>query len=77
MTHISKLLKQSRKKAKMTQGELSEKLGFTSAQYISNVERGLSGISPKYFESLEQLLKVKKQKWIKAHLDDYKGKIGV
>lgn len=40
------LLKEFRQRRKMTQKELAEYVGV-DAQFISNIERGLAGISPK------------------------------
>lgn len=39
---LGKFLKKSRIDAGLTQQEVSEKLGFSTAQYISNWERGMS-----------------------------------
>ena len=38
---IGKFLKKCRAEAKVTQRSLAETAGLTSAQYISNIERGL------------------------------------
>ena len=35
-------LKSNREQANLTQAEVSKRLGYTSAQFISNIERGVS-----------------------------------
>ncbi|HMN69380.1 MAG TPA: helix-turn-helix transcriptional regulator [Bdellovibrionales bacterium] len=35
-------LKDARENAQLTQNEVAEKLGYSSAQFISNIERGVS-----------------------------------
>lgn len=49
-------LKQIRIKANLTQAEAADKLGMTSAQYISNVERGVK-MSPVMYMRLIRLYK--------------------
>ncbi|MCB0413568.1 MAG: helix-turn-helix transcriptional regulator [Bdellovibrionales bacterium] len=39
---LSDILKQSRNKLNMSQGDLAKTLGYTSPQFISNWERGIS-----------------------------------
>ncbi len=39
---LSHLIKLNRKKVGLSQKEMSEKLGYTSSQFISNWERGVS-----------------------------------
>lgn len=41
-TELSKYLKQSRHQAGISQGAVAKKLGYTSPQFVSNWERGLS-----------------------------------
>lgn len=40
MTRIATTLKQIRKEKNLSQGALAHKLGLTTPQYVSNVERG-------------------------------------
>jgi len=39
---LSKFLKEKRLEAGLSQGEVEKKLGYTSPQFVSNWERGLS-----------------------------------
>lgn len=39
---LSKFLKQKRLQAGLSQGEVAKRLGYTSPQFVSNWERGLS-----------------------------------
>lgn len=38
---LAKFLKEKRKQAGFSQGEIAKKLGYTSPQFVSNWERGL------------------------------------
>lgn len=42
-TEVGRFLRKAREKSGLTQKELSVAIGYTSAQIISNVERGLAG----------------------------------
>ena len=44
MDHISKAFKQLRLKKKMTQNQVAVRLGFTTPQHVSNLERGITDI---------------------------------
>lgn len=39
---LGRILKAAREEAEMTQAEISNRLGYTSSQFISNIERGTS-----------------------------------
>lgn len=54
-------LKQIRTEKGITQGELAQALGFTSPQYISNNERGLSKLCAKHFKPIARVLTKNKQ----------------
>jgi len=41
---LGRFLKKKRQKLAITQGELAKKLGFSSSQFISNIERGVADI---------------------------------
>lgn len=47
MKKHSEILKQAREKSGLSQSELAKKLGYTSAQFVSNWERGVCTIPPK------------------------------
>jgi len=42
--NIAKTIKSARSKAMLSQGQLATLTGYTRAQYISNLERGLCGV---------------------------------
>ena len=42
--NIGDYLRDARKQANVTQGELAEQLGYANAQFISNIERGLANL---------------------------------
>lgn len=51
--------------------ELSKHLGFTSAQHISNIERGQSPISPPAVRMVAEYLGVKPETLAKLAIKDY------
>lgn len=72
--HVGKLLKSVRLKAKLTQLQLADSLQF-GAQYISNIERGMSSLSPVYFESVCFICSVKIEVFFKAAEKDFSEKL--
>lgn len=55
---IGKFIKKRRKELKLTQNEISEKLGFKTCQFISNIERGVASIPPNRVEDFAKILQV-------------------
>jgi transcriptional regulator with XRE-family HTH domain len=49
-------LKEAREAKGLTQADLSEALGFTTPQFISNAERGICQIPPKHYKKLAKLV---------------------
>lgn len=45
MTNLGQYLKDAREESNLTQAQVAKKLGLSSPQYISNVERGLCPVS--------------------------------
>lgn len=72
MTKISKLVKSRRKALGLRQIDLSNKLGFTTMQFISNIERGLASLPPKHFIRASKLLKIDPDKLKRAAVQDFK-----
>lgn len=70
-----KQLKEIRQKAGLTQGELSKALGFTTPQYISNCERGLSVLCARHFKPIAKLCKVKVEVLVKARVEQFEQKL--
>lgn len=56
-TKLGKLLKDARQKAGFTQRDISDRLGYSSAQFISNIERGISVVP---LDLLPRLIKIYK-----------------
>lgn len=54
----------------LNQGELSKAIGYTNPQFISNWERGISGIPPKTFKKLAKALKVSPRTIAEAYVQD-------
>ncbi|MGE3975303.1 MAG: helix-turn-helix domain-containing protein [Bdellovibrionales bacterium] len=52
---LGRYLKQSRQKAGLSQKIVSERLGLQTAQYISNIERGLCAVPIDTLKKLIQL----------------------
>lgn len=57
MQTFPKYLKTIREKAGVTQGQLAIALGYSTPQFISNVERGVSGIPVKKIKAVALLCK--------------------
>lgn len=52
---FGEFLKQVRKEAGLTQWDTANELGLKSPQYISNIERGLNGISIEHIGIISKL----------------------
>lgn len=57
---VGRHLKLVRIESNITQKKLSDKLGFTSAQYVSNIERGLVGPSTDYINAMAKMCDLNK-----------------
>ena len=64
-------LKQLRLKAKKTQPDVAKELGLQSAQFISNMERGLAAVPKIYIKRLMEYLNGDVEVLIKIMADDY------
>lgn len=69
--NIAKLVKQSRQKVKLTQTELSYKLGFKNGQFVSNIERGICSIPSKAILKVAVELNIQPQEIIDAMVQDF------
>lgn len=72
---LGKLIRKNRLERGIPQGEIATRLGFTSPQYVSNVERGISGLCPKHFKVVARMLKVKVELLYGAAERDYAARI--
>ena len=66
---LGKFLKTQRVKAGPTQGEVAQKLGYSSPQFISNIERGLSVIPLKTLAVLVSEYGINQELVIKTIMD--------
>lgn len=70
--HIAKLVKEKRlaHSEKLSQSELSHKLGYKNGQFISNVERGLCSIPLKSLATFCETLNIPQQELMETMLKD-------
>ena len=68
---IGNKIKEARGLAKMTQKDVSNQLGYDTAQFISNVERGEASLPLEKLRDIIKLLRIADDEIIKMLLDDY------
>lgn len=73
MTNSGKILKQSREKIGLSQGDVSKSLGYTTCQFVSNLERGISLIPANKFNIFCKTLKISKAQLLEAVMNDLKS----
>lgn len=66
---LGHFLKDVREQADLTQADVSEKLGYTSPQFISNIERGISVVPLKTLARMVSLYKVNPESVAKIILE--------
>lgn len=66
---LGQFLKEVREQANYTQAEVSQKLGYTSPQFISNIERGISVVPLKTLARMVTLYKVNPESVVRIILD--------
>ncbi len=69
------MLKVLREKAGLTQREFSEKMGYTNAQFISNIERGLAELPPAKFKAAARALGVQVGDLVSLRLKNEKTRL--
>ena len=74
---VAKLMKEKRRELKMSQRELSSRVGFSTkeGQFISNVERQKCQFPIRYISKLANALEVSEQTIIELMAQDYKNAI--
>lgn len=76
---LGKYLKNKRVAAGLTQTDVSSKLGYTSAQFISNIERGLCAPPATALKRMVRLYKMPEnellKKMVEVHTNYWKSKI--
>lgn len=68
--NLAYFLKTRRMKLGLSQNDVAEKLGYASAQFVSNWERGLSQPPAKKVEQVAKIYKVSKEKIVDLLLQE-------
>lgn len=66
---LGNFLKEVREGANMTQADVSQRLGYTSPQFISNIERGISVAPLKTLAKMVNLYKANPESVVKIILE--------
>ena len=66
---LGTFLKDVREQAAFTQADVSSRLGYTSPQFISNIERGISVVPLKTLSRMVSLYKVNPESVVKIILE--------
>lgn len=69
--HLGLAIKEVREEAGLSQRDLAEPLGYTSPQYISNIERGIANINIETLSKICSILGQGKSKLIEAMKEDF------
>lgn len=69
---LGDFLKETRESSHLTQAEVSERLGYSSPQFISNIERGISVIPLKTLAKMVSLYKANPEIVVRIILDSQK-----
>lgn len=72
MSNFTKVLKKYRDKRGLSQRDLALKLGYSTPQYISNVERGVAPMNLKKISKLAEIVGTKPFTFKNALMKDYK-----
>lgn len=75
MTRIGDLIRIYREQSNISQTKLARKLGYTTGQYVSNIERGLCSVPIDKIEKLEKILDLPRHYTASALVNDYKDKV--
>ena len=70
---IGLLIKEHRQLKKISQADLAEKLGYDTAQFISNIERGVSKVPLNILGQLIVILDVPEKKVIQLEMDAFQA----
>ncbi len=69
------MLKDLRKRSGLTQAQLSKKMGYTSPQFISNIERGLARLPAAKFKAASKIFGVSVKELISMRLKADKARM--
>lgn len=72
---LSELFREARIKAGLTQWDVARALGYSSAQYISNWERGMCGVPLSAMSVLIPLLGLKKSEVMQMILENERQRL--
>lgn len=72
---LGEFLKRSRKKVGLTQKEVSDKLGYTTGQYVSNIERGVAPPPFPLLPHFSELYGISESEITKVYMDCVKDRI--
>lgn len=68
---IGQFLKQHRVKAGLTQSDVAQRLGYTSPQFISNIERGLCSAPVKHLKDFAKMYHLDNEELIGLLLNEH------
>ena len=71
---LGERIKKAREAAGMSQREISDALGLSSVQFISNIERGLAQLPPPYIPAVARMIKVSESVLIEDLVEVYRQK---
>lgn len=74
---MATLIREARETNDLSQADVSKALGFSTPQYISNIERGAAPLSAGHFKSISKILKVSMNKLFHAHVSDYEAALKI
>lgn len=75
MRHLNLLVKTARIKKGISQGDLAMRLGYSSAQFVSNWERELSNPPVEKLKKLSKMLAIPREQILEAFMKDQKETI--
>lgn len=73
MSRVGDLLRAARAKSGLSQSEVGDRLGYGSAQFISNIERGVASLPAEKIMPISRLFKLDVDVIIDAKADDEKA----
>lgn len=68
-THLGKYIRDCRVRSGLTQADISKKLGYTSSQFVSNWERGVSMPPMKTIAVLSRMIKLDPKHVVEIYVD--------
>lgn len=71
------VLKMARRKSGVSQSRIAKQFGFTSAQFVSNWERGMAQPPRKILKPLCRIIKLEPKKLERALVADYRRDLGL